>query len=53
MNEPTVTCRECGNQEVCKVSGISDAVSSAKKRLAKRCLANGHKSNPVYRVGGL
>jgi hypothetical protein len=49
--EPTQTCQACGDVEVVRPDGRGFPPDIAKRRLAKRCKANGHTCDPKYRAG--
>lgn len=51
MSSPTQTCQECGDVEVVKLDGRGFPPDIAKRKLAKRCKAKGHISQPQYRAG--
>ena len=53
MNEPTQRCMVCGAVEVVRQMGNGRAFPPdvAKKRLIKRCAAEGHVCEPRYRAG--
>lgn len=51
MSHPTQTCTTCGAVEVVRPSVRGFPPELAKRRLAKRCEAAGHKSTPVYLAG--
>ncbi len=53
MIEPTQTCLTCGAVEIVHPDGRGFPPDIAKRRLAKRCRAAGHRSRPVYRAGVL
>ncbi len=48
---PRQTCTTCGAVEYVKPDGRGFPPDIAKRRLAKRCRANGHASTPVYQAG--
>ena len=48
---PLVECRVCGDLLVVVPDGRGFPPDIAKRRLAKRCSAKGHKSDPQYRAG--
>ena len=49
--EPTQTCTECGRVEIVRPDGRGFPPDIAKRRLAKRCAADGCPSSPTYRAG--
>ena len=51
MSQPTQTCRLCGLVEVVRPDGRGFPPDIAKRRLAKRCAADGCPSDPQYRAG--
>jgi hypothetical protein len=51
MSEPTQTCELCGLVEVVTPYGRGFPPDAAKRRLAKRCKANGCPSKPRYLAG--
>jgi hypothetical protein len=51
MSEPTQTCQTCGRVEVVNPDGRGFPPDIAKRKLAKRCKADGHVSDPKYLVG--
>lgn len=51
MTQPTQTCELCGLVEVVTPDGRGFPPDIAKRRLAKRCKADGCPSQPTYRVG--
>lgn len=51
MSEPTQTCRTCGDFEVVRPDGRGFPPDIAKRKLAKRCQAKGHKCDPTYTAG--
>jgi hypothetical protein len=51
MSEPRQTCEFCGDVEICRPSDRAFPPDAAKKRLAKRCEAKGHISQPKYCAG--
>ena len=51
MSEPTQTCLTCGAVEIVHPDGRGFPPDIAKRRLAKKCAAAGHKSRPTYRAG--
>lgn len=51
MSEPTQTCAVCGDVETVRPDGRGFPPDIAKRRLAKRCAAAGHKSEPKYLAG--
>lgn len=48
---PTQTCKVCGDFEVVRPDGRGFPPDIAKRRLAKRCSAKGHKCIPEYLAG--
>ena len=48
---PCQTCYVCGDYEIVRPDGRGFPPDIAKRRLAKRCKANGHKSEPIYTAG--
>lgn len=53
MSSPTQTCEVCGDVEVVRQDGRGFPPDVAKRKLAKRCKANGHACKPQYRAGVL
>lgn len=51
MSEPTVICEMCGDLEVVRPDGRGFPPDIAERRLAKRCKARGHVSDPRYYAG--
>lgn len=51
MSQPTQTCRLCGAVEVVRPDGRGFPPDIAKRRLKRRCKANGCPSEPTYRAG--
>lgn len=51
MSQPTQTCTVCGDVEVVQMTGRGFPPDAAKRRLAKRCKANGHTCQPKYLAG--
>lgn len=51
MSEPKQTCQVCGDVEIVRMDGRGFPPDIAKRRLAKRCAAKGHASEPQYLVG--
>lgn len=51
MSQPTQTCTTCGDVEVVRPDGRGFPPDIAKRRLAKRCQANGHTCTPAYLAG--
>lgn len=51
MTQPMQTCQACGRQEVVVPDGRGFPPDIAKRKLAKLCAADGHKSQPKYTAG--
>lgn len=51
MTSPVQTCQVCGDREWVTRDGRGFPPDAAKRRLAKRCKAKGHVSDPVYTAG--
>ena len=51
MSQPMQTCRTCGAVEVVTPNGRGFPPDIAKRKLAKRCKAAGHVSDPAYLAG--
>ena len=51
MAEPTLICKTCGDLEVVRPDGRGFPPDIAERRLAKRCKARGHASDPRYYAG--
>lgn len=51
MSQPTQTCQACGAVENVNWFDRGFPPDVAKRRLAKRCTAAGHTSEPQYLVG--
>ena len=51
MSEPKQTCTTCGRVVVVRLYGREFPPATAKRRLAKRCIANGCLSTPRYTAG--
>ena len=51
MSEPTQTCELCGLVEIVTPYGRGFPPDAAKRRLKRRCNANGCKSQPTYLAG--
>lgn len=51
MSAPTQTCTLCGRVELVTPDGRGFPPDIAKRRLAKRCKADGCPSKPIYRAG--
>ena len=51
MSEPTQTCELCGTVEVVTPYGRGFPPDAAKRRLKRRCNANGCPSKPTYLAG--
>lgn len=51
MSTPTQTCLVCGAVEPVRADGRGFPPAIAARRLAKRCRAVGHTSEPQYRAG--
>ncbi len=51
MSQPTQTCTLCGNVEVVTPDGRGFPPGIAKRKLIKRCRAQGCRCEPVYRAG--
>jgi hypothetical protein len=49
--EPTQTCQLCGNVEVVRPDGRGFPPDISKRKLVKRCKAEGCPSQPAYRAG--
>lgn len=49
--EPTQTCQVCGGIEIVHPDGRGFPPTIARNRLARRCKAAGHVSQPSYQAG--
>ena len=48
---PTQRCQVCGDVEFVQPDGRGFPPDIAKRKLVKRCKANGHKCEPRYQAG--
>ena len=53
MGQPIQFCAVCHDVEVVRPDGRGFPPDIAKRRLAKRCAARGHKCEPRYQAGML
>jgi hypothetical protein len=51
MTDPTQTCQICGRVVTVTPDGRGFPPDIAKRKLAKLCREDGHKSDPRYRAG--
>lgn len=51
MRGPIQTCQLCGREETVTPDGRGFPPDIAKRKLRKKCKANGCKSDPVYTAG--